>query len=169
MHLKIIITFAVLGLCLSVYSQSNDWISTTINDMSKTNSKTELPFYKFIDKDSFSILLYELKAGQVDKQNPHKLDEIYYVSKGIAEIEVEDEMFSIQTGDVIFVKAEAKHRFINIKENLQTIVVFSKSNSNTETPNALVFSLADLRNKSNGNENVWNSFLNVSSMMMGLY
>ncbi len=55
-------------------------------------------YLSFMDRTSFSVGLYDLLAGTVDRQSPHRRDEVYYVVSGRAVIEVEDEAGSAWRG-----------------------------------------------------------------------
>lgn len=85
---------------------------------------SERPYLPFLDLPSLRCGLYVLPAGGEDGQNPHQTDEVYYVLSGKAKIRVEDEVQAVSTGSVIYVKAHAEHRFIDIEEEIQLLVFF---------------------------------------------
>ena len=74
---------------------------------------------------TLSLGLYVLPAGDIDPQQPHTEDEIYYVVSGAARIRVGDEDQEVKTGSVIFVETGAPHRFHSITETLTLLVVFA--------------------------------------------
>ena len=74
---------------------------------------------------TLSLGLYVLPAGDVDPQQPHTEDEIYYVVSGAARIQVGDEDKEIGPGSVIFVETATPHRFHSITETLTLLVVFA--------------------------------------------
>jgi mannose-6-phosphate isomerase-like protein (cupin superfamily) len=80
---------------------------------------------EFFRVESLSLGVYALKKGAVDKQSPHKQDEIYYVVSGRATLTVEDEHHPVEAGSVVYVAAQAKHRFHDITEELTTLVFFA--------------------------------------------
>jgi mannose-6-phosphate isomerase-like protein (cupin superfamily) len=82
-------------------------------------------YFEFLRVPDISLGIYELPAGAQDPQKPHKQDEVYYVISGKAHIEVDGERQSVQTGSVIYVAALAKHRFLDITENLKVLVFFA--------------------------------------------
>ena len=96
-----------------------------IDELSERNAATELPYLEFLRVESMSAYLYELKAGAIDDQTPHDQDEIYYVVSGKAEFTVNGDKKPIESGDILFVKKFAEHRFGNISEDLKTLVVFA--------------------------------------------
>lgn len=80
---------------------------------------------EFLRVPSLSMGVYSLKKGAEDKQTPHKQDEVYYVSAGRAVLEVDGTPFPVETGSVVFVPAQARHRFRDIAEDLTTLVIFA--------------------------------------------
>ncbi|MGQ0420326.1 cupin domain-containing protein [Bacillus sp. HC-Mk] len=81
-------------------------------------------YYEFLHETDLSMGIYELKAGSLDKQQPHTEDEVYYIINGRAQLEVESENIFVEAGSIIYVKANMKHRFHTIEEDL-TILVFT--------------------------------------------
>lgn len=82
------------------------------------------PYLPFLDLPTLRCGLYVLPKGGEDGQNPHDADEVYYVLSGKAKIRVEGEVQPVTTGSVIYVKANAEHRFIDIEEETQLLVFF---------------------------------------------
>jgi Mannose-6-phosphate isomerase len=72
-----------------------------------------------------SVGLYRIPAGGVDPQSPHTEDEVYVVLSGRATF-VGDDTGSVPVGpgSVVFVPAGEGHRFVDITEDLATVVVF---------------------------------------------
>jgi mannose-6-phosphate isomerase-like protein (cupin superfamily) len=72
-----------------------------------------------------SVGHYRIPAGGVDPQSPHTEDEVYVVVSGRATF-VGDDTGSVPVGpgSVIFVPAGEGHRFVDIVEDLATVVVF---------------------------------------------
>ncbi len=83
------------------------------------------PYHEFIRSTSMSVGLYVLDAGAIDGQSPHREDEIYVVLAGRSRFTAGDEVRDVQPGDVIYVHAGVPHRFHDIAEQLQLIVVFA--------------------------------------------
>ena len=80
---------------------------------------------EFLRVESLSLGVYALKKGAVDKQTPHKQDEIYYVSSGRAVLTIDGKDFPVEAGSVVYVAAHAQHRFHDIAEDLTTLVFFA--------------------------------------------
>jgi len=81
-------------------------------------------YHEFIRTHDLSVGLYELPAGATDPQGPHTEDEVYQVVSGRATITVGDEDRAVGPGSVIFVAADALHRFHDITEDLVVLVFF---------------------------------------------
>lgn len=69
--------------------------------------------------------IYKLAAGTKDLQNPHTEDEIYHVIQGEGRIRIENEDFEVQEGSIIYVPANAEHKFHSITKDLTILVVFA--------------------------------------------
>lgn len=86
-------------------------------------------YLEFLRVPAMSAGLYVLKAGDKDTQNPHREDEIYYVVRGRARMQVDDEDQPVSAGSVIFVEAHKEHRFHDIEEDLEILVLFAPAES----------------------------------------
>ena len=73
--------------------------------------------------------VYVLGTGAVDPQKPHREDEMYYVVRGRARMQIGSgdtrEHGEVRAGSVIFVEAEQEHRFYDVTEELEVLVFFS--------------------------------------------
>lgn len=82
-------------------------------------------YLEFLRVPSISAGLYALAAGDIDRQEPHTEDEVYYVIAGRASILVGTENRAVQAGSIIYVKANVEHRFHSISEDLRVLVIFA--------------------------------------------
>jgi mannose-6-phosphate isomerase-like protein (cupin superfamily) len=73
----------------------------------------------------FSAGVYRLSAGETDPQTPHAEDEIYYVLAGRADLEVEGKRQAVEPGVIAFVTRLVEHRFVDIAEDLELLVIFA--------------------------------------------
>ena len=80
---------------------------------------------EFFRVPALSLGLYVLPAGGEDPQSPHGQDEIYYVVSGKATLRVNGEDTPAVPGAILYVAAEAEHRFHTIEEELMLLVVFA--------------------------------------------
>lgn len=82
-------------------------------------------YEEFLRTGSMSAGLYELPAGAEDPQQPHLQDELYHVIAGRAEFDCGGRRETVRPGSVIFVEAGARHRFVEVTEDLSVLVVFA--------------------------------------------
>jgi mannose-6-phosphate isomerase-like protein (cupin superfamily) len=82
-------------------------------------------YLEFLRVPSLSMGVYRLPADGVDPQSPHTEDEVYYVVDGKAQIRVGEENRSVAAGSIVFVAANAPHRFHHIEEDLTVLVFFA--------------------------------------------
>jgi mannose-6-phosphate isomerase-like protein (cupin superfamily) len=86
-------------------------------------------FHEFLRVDSLSAGLYMLPAGEPDPQTPHEEDELYVVLAGSASFTAADETILVGPGTTIFVPAHQAHRFHDVTERLEVVVVFAPPES----------------------------------------
>jgi mannose-6-phosphate isomerase-like protein (cupin superfamily) len=82
-------------------------------------------YLEFLRVPAMSAGVYVLPAGGTDPQKPHRQDEMYYVVRGRARMQIGSEHAEVRAGSVIFVEAEAEHRFYDIEEELEVLVFFA--------------------------------------------
>jgi quercetin dioxygenase-like cupin family protein len=110
----------------SLLTMAQDSDVFSINEL-YTQAKEEGGSYlKFLDNDRLSSGIYQLKAGEVDTQEPHAWDEVYYILEGKAKLEAGDKTHRANQGDILFVAAQVVHRFVEIETDLKILVFFSK-------------------------------------------
>ena len=78
-----------------------------------------------LESPGLEVGVYELRAPEPDRQQPHEDDEIYVVLEGSGVLEVEGERLDANIGDALFVPARARHRFTDY-ERLSVLVVFAR-------------------------------------------
>ncbi len=81
-------------------------------------------YEEFLRVPDLSAGLYVLEAGALDPQSPHTEDELYYVVRGRGRVTVGDEVREVRAGSLVFVAARVPHRFHDIVERLEIVVVF---------------------------------------------
>jgi mannose-6-phosphate isomerase-like protein (cupin superfamily) len=82
-------------------------------------------YLEFLRSESLLVGLYVLRVGDVDRQQPHREDEVYVVMSGRSRFTAGDETREVTAGDTIFVAAGVPHRFHDIADDLHLIVVFA--------------------------------------------
>jgi mannose-6-phosphate isomerase-like protein (cupin superfamily) len=96
-----------------------------IDDVLAELSRTRLAYREFLRVASMSAGVYVLAAGSEDRQVPHRQDELYYVIRGKARMQAGVEDRGVSRGSLVFVAAEARHRFYDIEEELVVLVFFA--------------------------------------------
>jgi quercetin dioxygenase-like cupin family protein len=86
-------------------------------------------YQEFLRIPSMSAGIYTLATGSTDPQKPHTEDELYFVVKGKARIQVGSADQAIAEGSIIFVGANIEHRFHDISEALTVLVFFAPAES----------------------------------------
>ena len=96
-----------------------------LDDLNSQRASLNRLYFEFLRVPALSAGVYVLAAGATDQQKPHHEDELYYVVRGRARMQIEDEHSDIGPGSVIFVEAERPHRFYDIKEELEALAFFA--------------------------------------------
>jgi mannose-6-phosphate isomerase-like protein (cupin superfamily) len=99
--------------------------SFRVGDLAQRLEASGETWSEFLRVPDMSLGVYRLPAGAEDPQSPHHEDEIYYVVSGLAVLRVGDREAVAVPGAVLFVEAEAEHRFERIEEDLTLLVVFA--------------------------------------------
>ena len=94
-------------------------------DLINQQNQTGQNYLEFLRVPALSAGLYMLSPGEVDTQEPHTEDEIYYIISGRASILVDQESRAVEAGSLVFVKANVKHHFHTITEDLRVLVIFA--------------------------------------------
>jgi mannose-6-phosphate isomerase-like protein (cupin superfamily) len=81
-------------------------------------------YREFLRVPDLSAGIYVLEAGAADPQSPHTEDELYYVVAGRAIATVGGGSRPVVVGSLVFVPAGVRHRFHDITERLELLVVF---------------------------------------------
>lgn len=82
-------------------------------------------YLEFLRVPALSMGLYHLPAGGTDPQSPHTEDEVYYVVSGRAQINLAGADRPVQAGSIIYVAANAPHKFHAIEQDLDVLVFFA--------------------------------------------
>jgi mannose-6-phosphate isomerase-like protein (cupin superfamily) len=96
-----------------------------LGDLSRQRSEKGKLYLEFLRVPAMSAGVYVLPKGSSDPQKPHHEDEMYYVVRGRARMQIGSEHAEVQAGSVIFVEAELEHRFYDIEEELEVLVFFA--------------------------------------------
>jgi len=96
-----------------------------IEDLSRKRGERAKLYHEFLRVPAMSAGFYVLAKGATDPQKPHREDEMYYVVRGCARMQIGAEHAEVRTGSVIFVEAELEHRFYDVEEELEVLVFFA--------------------------------------------
>jgi mannose-6-phosphate isomerase-like protein (cupin superfamily) len=75
-------------------------------------------FIDFVSTKGIRAGIIRLHPGENDTQEPHSVDEVYYVIKGNGIIKIDGKDHEIRQGTSIFVPAKTHHRFHGNKEDI---------------------------------------------------
>jgi mannose-6-phosphate isomerase-like protein (cupin superfamily) len=82
-------------------------------------------YVEWVRSQRLSAGVYRLPTGAVDDQTPHTEDEVYVVTRGAASLDIEGVVTPVRPGSMAFVPERAEHRFVDISEDFETVVVFA--------------------------------------------
>jgi len=96
-----------------------------LNQLEQEGKQARKSYLEFLRIPAMSAGLYTLPAGGLDPQKPHQQDELYYIVRGLARIQVGSEDRAVTAGSVVFVAAKVEHRFHDIQEEVSALVFFA--------------------------------------------
>ena len=100
-----------------------------IDNLARDRAAKGKLYLEFLRVPAMSAGVYVLAAGATDPQKPHREDELYYVVRGRARMQIGSgnaaEHARVQAGSVIFVEAKREHRFYDVTEELEVLVFFA--------------------------------------------
>jgi len=97
---------------------------TTVEAIEGKREEAGRRYLEFLRVPDLSVGLYRLEAGASDPQQPHAEDEVYWVVRGRCRFRAAAEEREVGPGSVLFVPARMEHRFVDIREPLEVLVVF---------------------------------------------
>jgi mannose-6-phosphate isomerase-like protein (cupin superfamily) len=100
-----------------------------LDDLEAERAANDGAYLQFLRERHMSVGLYALNAGELDPQNPHGQDEVYFVVSGRASLTVGMETTQVARGSLVYVPAGVAHKFHHITEDLRVLVVFSPPES----------------------------------------
>jgi len=96
-----------------------------IDDLTRQRAGKSKLYLEFLRVPAMSAGVYVLEKGSTDPQKPHREDEMYYVVRGRARMQIGSDHAEVRPGSVIFVEAELEHRFYDVQEELEVLVFFA--------------------------------------------
>ena len=96
-----------------------------IDDLARQRTEKNKLYLEFHRVPAMSAGVYVLPKGGTDPQKPHREDEMYYVVRGRARMQIGSDHAEVRRGSIIFVEADLEHRFYDIEEELEVLVFFA--------------------------------------------
>jgi mannose-6-phosphate isomerase-like protein (cupin superfamily) len=93
-------------------------------DLRALGSLSPGTYDEWIRTPSMRCGTYVLDVGATDAQSPHAEDEVYVVLAGAATVDVNGRRTPVREGSFVYVAAGVEHRFVDVTERLELLVVF---------------------------------------------
>src|SRR5271155_3005911 len=81
------------------------------DQLNHQRAKTNKLYLEFLRVPAMSAGVYVLPKAGIDPQKSHRENEMYYVVRGRARIQIGSEHAEVRAGSIVFVEAEREHRF----------------------------------------------------------
>src|SRR5580692_2225769 len=101
----------------------------SLPEIAEQRARSGKLYREFLRVPAMSAGLYVLPVGGTDHQKPHREDKMYYIVRGRARFKAGPEDREVSGGDLIFVAAGVGHRFYDIAEDLEILVIFAPAES----------------------------------------
>jgi mannose-6-phosphate isomerase-like protein (cupin superfamily) len=101
-----------------------------VNDLLSELDKFGGYFIDFITTRHIQAGILRLHGNDTDTQQPHPVDEVYFVIQGKGMILINGQNYSIKEGTFIFIPAYTEHRFHSNSEDL--VVFYSLGSNDTQ-------------------------------------
>jgi mannose-6-phosphate isomerase-like protein (cupin superfamily) len=150
-------------------SAGNGWKLFDIDEIRTEHANAGSSYYQFINESTMSMGLYTLEATDTDGQSVPGQDAIYYILGGNAKLQAEGIDYDASAGAIIYVKAGVSRQIHSVTERLETMVLFSKTASVAGDASVQSNTISGVSGGRNPSQNVWNPFLNKSTMTFGMY
>jgi mannose-6-phosphate isomerase-like protein (cupin superfamily) len=102
------------------------WRAFDVESLRAARDESGRSYNEFLRVPSMFAGIYELEAGEFDRQTPHDRDELYVLTAGTAKLFVDGEEIAVEAGSIVFVAAGVEHRFLEITEAITVLVFFSE-------------------------------------------
>ena len=97
-----------------------------LDELEKKHTESNQAYFEFLRRRGMSVGLVRAAGRRTqDQQHPHAADEMYLVLRGRATLRVGRPEQPVQRGSVVSVDHGEEHRFVDIAEDLQLLVVFA--------------------------------------------
>ena len=97
----------------------------TRQELQERHAASGRPYEEVLRVESLSAGIYKLAAGAADPQSPHAEDEVYVLLAGTGAVEIDGKREPVSTGSLVYVSKGVRHRFVDITEDLEVVVIFA--------------------------------------------
>ncbi|WP_420399632.1 AraC family ligand binding domain-containing protein [Flagellimonas sp.] len=118
----------------------------------------------YVDTPTISGETYVTKSASTLKASTY--DRMLFIVEGMGTATVKSKTMDLKAGDVVFLKADDT---IEFSGDLKMMLWTSKSTKTNHKNKTGKFSKAEIEAERDASENVWNSFIETSTMVAGLY
>lgn len=139
------------------------------DSLAQRRGSSTIKYTPFLDNQDITAGMYYLAPGARDTQAPHNQDEVYIVLSGSGTLQAGSQSLAAVPGNVLYVRAGVSHKFMDITDELELLVLFSTAESSASDPEAQSFDLDQIQSGQSATANDWHRFLDVASMRMGSY
>ena len=99
--------------------------SFELQDLVSRLKKEGRYFLDFLKVGKLEAGIIVLHVGEEDTQEPHPVDELYYIIEGAGFIELGMKKRAIRKGSIIFIPAKLHHKFYGNESDLVVLYVFA--------------------------------------------
>lgn len=96
-----------------------------LDELVSQRAREGAAYNELLRRPAMSAGVYQLAAGDEDRQRPHSEDEIYVVLRGRASFTAGGSTAAVGPGSFLYVAAGKPHRFHGIEEDLAVLVAFA--------------------------------------------
>ena len=104
-------------------------IDYNTNEYVKKITKSDTYFHTFINKENLAAGILRLEPGEIDTQEPHESDEIYYVVRGDGFLNIDGKDYPVSEGMSYYVAKNIPHNFHGNKKELVVLYFFGGPDS----------------------------------------
>ena len=100
-----------------------------VDEYIKKIKKSHNYFHTFINNENMAAGVLVLKPGEIDTQEPHDSDEVYFVLKGDGSLKIKDVDYPIYENKMYFVGKKTPHYFHDNSKELTVLYFFGGPDS----------------------------------------
>ena len=155
---NVLFASCLLMLSFTTQAQENDWAIFQLNDFPPNDTKV------FVDRPTISGAAYSEKSEST--LSASKYDRVLFIVSGTCSATVKAKKLDLRTGDVVFLKANDAIKFSG---GVHIMFWTSKSTDTNHRSKTEQFTKKQIEKSRDSSENIWNSFIETTTMVTGLY